>query len=190
VIGETRTTERLRLEPIGPQHADVLLHMHQDIGVIEWFGVWSRGDVEQRIAVAVRGWRERGVEKWIAYERATDEPVGRGGGSFLTIEGREQFEIGWTLHDRHRGRGLATEIGRATLDMAFAELGLHRAIAFTEPENQRSRAVMERLGMHDPRLVTHDDTTFVLYSIRGDDHVGSSDPPTSESATGRLTSGP
>jgi ribosomal-protein-alanine N-acetyltransferase len=175
VTRETRTTERLRLEPIGPQHVDVLLQMHQEPGVIETFGVWSRDDVEQRIDAAVRGWSERGAEKWIAYERSTDQPVGRGGGSFVTIEGHEQFEIGWMLHDRHRGRGLATEIGRAALDMAFTEFQLDHAVAFTEPENARSRAVMERLGMHDPHIVTHDDTTFVLYSIRGDEHVGSSD---------------
>jgi RimJ/RimL family protein N-acetyltransferase len=174
VIGEPRTTERLRLEPIGPQHVDVLLQMHQDVGVIEWWGVWSRDDVERRIEAAVRGWSERGVEKWIAYERATGEPVGRGGGSFVTIEGHEQFEIGWMLHDRHRGRGLATEIGRAALDMGFDEFGLDHVIAFTEPHNSRSRAVMERLGMRDPRVVIHDDTTFVLYSIGRGERVGSS----------------
>lgn len=190
MAGETRTTERLRLEPIGPQHADVLWQLHQDPGVIAWWGVWSREDVARRIEVAVRGWSERGVEKWIAYERATGAPVGRGGGSFVTIEGREQFEIGWMLHERHRGRGLATEIGRTTLDMAFAELGLDQAIAFTEPENERSRAVMERLGMHDPRVVIHENTTFVLYSLRGDEHVGSSDTRSSESGNGKPAGAP
>lgn len=31
--------------------------------------------------------------------------------------------------------------------MAFEELGLDALVAFTVPQNQRSRAVMERIGM-------------------------------------------
>lgn len=181
-MGDERITERLRLVPIGPEHADVLLALHQDPGVIEWFGPWGTAEVERRIDAAVRGWRVRGVEKWIAFDLVTGEPVGRGGGSFVEIEGGEHFEIGWTLHDRHRGRGYATEIGRATLQMAFDELGLDHAIAYTEPANQRSRAVMERLGMQDPHEVVHEGSTFVLYTIRSDE-LGRSD-------RGRLTSEP
>jgi RimJ/RimL family protein N-acetyltransferase len=61
-------------------------------------------------------------------------------------------EIAWRLNADYWGRGLATEGARAVARHAFAELGLASLVSFTIPENQRSRRVMEKLGMvHDPR---------------------------------------
>jgi RimJ/RimL family protein N-acetyltransferase len=169
VVERIRCTERLRLEPIGPQHVDVLWLMHQDPSVVATFGPWSRDDAADRCAVAAAGWQDRGAEKWIAFDRATDEVVGRGGGSFVVIGGRDRFEIGWTLHDRHRGRGYATEIGREAMRFGTTELAVDEVVAFTEPSNRASRAVMERLGMTYEREFDLDDTTMVLYVRSGGD---------------------
>jgi RimJ/RimL family protein N-acetyltransferase len=59
----------------------------------------------------------------------------------------DRLELGWALTESARGRGLATEIGRAGLDFAFNTLAAKAVIAFTERHNTASRAVMERLGM-------------------------------------------
>lgn len=60
-------------------------------------------------------------------------------------------EVGWRLARRAWGNGYATEGARAALDLAFTELGLPEVVSFTSTGNRRSRAVMERLGMHrDP----------------------------------------
>jgi RimJ/RimL family protein N-acetyltransferase len=61
-------------------------------------------------------------------------------------------EIGWRLAFDCWGKGLATEGARAALDYGFNKLGLEQIVSFTVPANQRSRRVMEKLGMtHDPR---------------------------------------
>jgi RimJ/RimL family protein N-acetyltransferase len=44
------------------------------------------------------------------------------------------------------GPRVCHEIGRAALAFAVNELGATEVVAFTEPHNRRSRAVMERLG--------------------------------------------
>jgi RimJ/RimL family protein N-acetyltransferase len=60
-------------------------------------------------------------------------------------------EIGWRLGAEHWGRGFATEAARAALSFGFERLELSEIVAFTVPDNQRSRRVMERIGMvHDP----------------------------------------
>jgi ribosomal-protein-alanine N-acetyltransferase len=60
-------------------------------------------------------------------------------------------ETGWRLAQEYWGHGYATEGARACLAHAFGPLGLDEVVAFTAVGNQRSRAVMERLGMtHDP----------------------------------------
>lgn len=47
--------------------------------------------------------------------------------------------------------GYATEAAREALRVGFDELGLPEITSFTVPQNVRSRAVMERIGLiHDP----------------------------------------
>lgn len=45
------------------------------------------------------------------------------------------------------GQGCATEAARAALDFGFVALGLPELVSFTSPGNERSIAVMRRLGM-------------------------------------------
>jgi RimJ/RimL family protein N-acetyltransferase len=62
------------------------------------------------------------------------------------------IEIGWRLAFDHWGKGYATEGARAALDFGFTKAGLAEIVSFTAKSNTRSRAVMERLGMHsDPK---------------------------------------
>lgn len=56
-------------------------------------------------------------------------------------------EIAWRLAAEHWGKGYATEAARAALRIGFEVLHLPEIVAFTAMINQRSQAVMERLGM-------------------------------------------
>jgi RimJ/RimL family protein N-acetyltransferase len=56
-------------------------------------------------------------------------------------------EVGWRLHHRIWGRGLATEGGRASLGHGFDQLGLERIIAIVMPDNAASLRVAAKLGM-------------------------------------------
>jgi RimJ/RimL family protein N-acetyltransferase len=72
------------------------------------------------------------------------------------------------------GRGYATEAARAALDYGFGKLGLSEIGALTVPANQRSRRVMERLGMtrapeddfDHPRVPEGPLKRHVLYRLR------------------------
>jgi RimJ/RimL family protein N-acetyltransferase len=56
-------------------------------------------------------------------------------------------EIAWRFAYEHWGKGYATEAARAVLDDAFGRVGLAEVVAITTPHNERSRRVMDRLGM-------------------------------------------
>ncbi|MCM4082185.1 GNAT family N-acetyltransferase [Paractinoplanes hotanensis] len=166
----TRLTDRLRLEPIGARLAGDLFALYQDADVARWYGRWTREQVEQEVARIAQSWLVDGVHKWMAYERVTGECVGRGGLSRTRVEGRERLELGWALHRQFWGRGYATEIGRAGLELAFGELGAQEVASFTEVHNHRSRAVMERLGFEYSKDITVSDEPFALYLLaRGAD---------------------
>jgi ribosomal-protein-alanine N-acetyltransferase len=165
-----RYTERLRLEEIGPRHVDDLLRVHTDPDVALWYGgAWTREIAEERAKAWGEAWERDGAHKWIAYEKESGDLVGRGGVSRVEVERRPCIELGWALLSSHRGRGYATEIGRAGLDFAFDDLDASEVVAYTEPHNTRSRAVMERLGMTYVKEFTQNGERFVLYVCRRDE---------------------
>jgi RimJ/RimL family protein N-acetyltransferase len=65
----------------------------------------------------------------------------------LSLEGPGLAEIGWRLHRRAWGRGLASEGGLALVEHGFDTVGLDRIIAETMAVNLGSRGVMRKLGM-------------------------------------------
>ncbi|MEL6064519.1 MULTISPECIES: GNAT family N-acetyltransferase [unclassified Methylobacterium] len=56
-------------------------------------------------------------------------------------------ELGWRLARDAWGRGIATRAARLTLADLAGRCGLRAVVAYTAAGNDRSRAVMERLGM-------------------------------------------
>ena len=167
-------TKRLVLTPIAAADATVLLALHRDPGIARWYG-WTPEDAEAFARDQERGWREDGIGKWLAHDRGTGELIGRGGCSIADVDGERCVEVGWAVREALWGRGYATEIGRAGVDFARAELGAAEVVAFTEVHNVASRAVMEKLGMtylrelRRPGLVAgsdvvQEDAPFALYS--------------------------
>ena len=69
-------------------------------------------------------------------------------------------EIGWRLSRAAWGTGYATEAARASLRFGFGQAGLDEVLSWTTPDNVRSTAVMQRIGMvrapeldfHHPKL--------------------------------------
>ncbi len=57
------------------------------------------------------------------------------------------IEIAWRLAKPAWGKGYASEAAKACLDHGFNVQGFTEIVSFTTPANQRSIAVMERIGM-------------------------------------------
>jgi RimJ/RimL family protein N-acetyltransferase len=58
-----------------------------------------------------------------------------------------QVELGFTLSAEHQGQGYATEAVMRWLEYVFESLNKHRLIAITDCLNDRSIALLERVGM-------------------------------------------
>jgi RimJ/RimL family protein N-acetyltransferase len=88
------------------------------------------------------------------------------------------IEVGWRLDPAYWGHGYATEAARLALNDGFEQLELQEVVALTVPANGRSRAVMQRLGMHrvasddfdHPRVPDgHDLKRHLLYRLSRQD---------------------
>jgi ribosomal-protein-alanine N-acetyltransferase len=71
----------------------------------------------------------------------------------LHLRGSGQGEIGYGIHPRAWGRGLATAVGQELLRIAFEQHGLHRVYATCDPRNVASARVLAKIGMtHEGRM--------------------------------------
>jgi RimJ/RimL family protein N-acetyltransferase len=165
-----RATLRLTLRRFKASDLPGYADLNADPEVMKYLGgnPMSRSDSDAMAAGAQRSFSAAGIGK-IAVERTAD-------GAFLGMCGlsREHWypddlEIGWRFDRRYWGQGYATEAALVWLDYAFTVLGADRVISISDVPNQRSIAVMARIGLtldHEAELHEGDDTfAAVIYSI-------------------------
>jgi RimJ/RimL family protein N-acetyltransferase len=144
-------TERLILRDWRDDDVDPFTAMSRDPEVMEFFPKLLERD---EVAVITRRVRAAialdGFGFW-AVERA-GELIGYCGISRVTFAAHftPAVEIGWRFARHAWGHGYATEAARASLEHGWA-IGLQSIVAFLVPDNRRSAAVAERIGMRrDP----------------------------------------
>jgi len=95
---------------------------------------------------------ETGLGFYCLELRETTEPIGFCGLSHPDLPevfAEDTVEIGWRLAARFWGKGYATEAAVALLDFAFTERQLDEIVSFAVAGNDRSTAVMRRIGMRE-----------------------------------------
>jgi RimJ/RimL family protein N-acetyltransferase len=147
----TLDTPRLILRQWQPTDLDRYVKLFADREVARYI---FRGQPAQREQVSkmsgnyLRQWHDLGLGPFAAMDKATGAWIGQIGLNHLAYwPGPAKVEVGWELHQRWWGRGLATEGGRAALRFGFEERGLQRIISTAAPDNHASRHVMEKLGL-------------------------------------------
>jgi len=146
--------DRVCLRRWRDEDREAFASMNADPRVMEFFrSPLSRVESNAMVAHIEKHFSERGFGLW-----AIEVP---GVASFIGFAGLEVpglsahftpcVEVGWRLSFEHWGHGYATEAARLALRYGFRTLALSEIVSFTSATNHRSRAVMERLGMHrDP----------------------------------------
>jgi RimJ/RimL family protein N-acetyltransferase len=93
---------------------------------------------------------------------------------------KAEGELGYLIDPAHAGKGYATHIARALLDLAFTELGLHRVTAGCFADNIASWRVMEKLGMrreqHGVQASWHEELGWIdgyTYGILAEEWIAS-----------------
>ena len=110
--------------------------------------------------------RETGFCLWWWRERETGELVGYAGLNRDEVEGDPVVEIGWSFAPERWGEGLAPEAARAAIDWGFERAGLDEIVAFALLDNERSRRVMDKLGMEYVRDFERAGLPHALYRLR------------------------
>jgi len=145
----TLRTERLLLRPWRDSDRAPFAAMNADPKVMEHFpAVSTRAESDATVERIVARMEQQGFGLWAVEVPGVAEFIGFIGlGPANAVLGRPAVEIGWRLAAEHWGRGYATEGARASLAQAFDGLDLDEVVSFTTTANERSRHVMEKIGM-------------------------------------------
>jgi RimJ/RimL family protein N-acetyltransferase len=168
---------RLKLRGWRDDDREPFAAMNADPVVMEHFpAVLTRRQSDELVEKIEAGFEANGFGLWALEVRESGEFIGFAG---LSVPGFEAHftpavEVGWRLARSAWGSGYATEAARAALRFGFEEAGLEEVVSFTTVDNDRSRAVMERLGMsrdpgddfdHPGLPVGHPQRPHVLYRL-------------------------
>ena len=144
------TTSRLLLRPWRDADREPFAQLNADPLVMEHYPTTlSRSESDARVDEIVEHFAQHGWGLWAVELRATRQFMGFVGlWPRPYVTGDPMVEIGWRLARAHWGRGYATEAARAVLRFGFERLALDEIVSFTVPQNERSRRVMERIGLY------------------------------------------
>ena len=82
-------------------------------------------------------------------------------------DGLDDIDIGYAFSPRHQSKGYATEAALAVKEYAKNTIGLKRLVAITDPANQGSIHVLEKIGLKFEKMtrLSEDDIELKLYGI-------------------------
>ena len=151
-------TSRLRLRQWREEDREPFAALNGDPLAMEHFpNTLTREESDAMIDRARAAIALRGYGNW-AVERKSD-------GAFLGFVGlwpvRDEMpfapavEIGWRLLPHAWGQGYASEAARQAVRVAFEVLRLREVVAYTAMDNERSVAVMRRLGLREDAPFEH-----------------------------------
>jgi ribosomal-protein-alanine N-acetyltransferase len=153
-------SERLRLDPVTPENAEVLWDVLQEPDLRDYQDLPDIDAAQFRRTVAAR---PRSLEpgasgrfEWLVYFDDTTAGAPLGWVSLrISDRTRSTAEIGYSVVSAYRGRGIATEAVETLLREGFEAALLQRVRAYCVPENASSRAVLRRTGFEDDGVLPH-----------------------------------
>ncbi|WP_019215224.1 bifunctional GrpB family protein/GNAT family N-acetyltransferase [Legionella tunisiensis] len=114
---------------------------------IQCYGVsYNENQALNRLESDMTHYNQYGFAPWMWYDKETHNFVGRGGLKTVVLNEKEDVELTYQIAQVYWGKGLAFEMGQASLDYAEKHLNLASIICFTAHTNYPSLRVMEKIG--------------------------------------------
>lgn len=149
-LAPTIETDRLLLRRWLDSDLKPFAAMNADVRVMEYFpNPLTSVESDALANKIIQHFDERDFGLWAVAIKDVDDFAGFIGLSTPQFEAHFTpcVEIGWRLAANHWKCGYATEGALAVLEFAFQVTKLDEVVSMTSVKNQRSRRVMERIGM-------------------------------------------
>jgi RimJ/RimL family protein N-acetyltransferase len=159
-------TERLQLRKMKETDVDLLLKIFADPLAMKYYpSTKNRAETLEWIQWTLDNYKQHGVGLWIVESKANGQFLGQCGIVPQEVDGEVEWEIGYLFVREQWGNGYATEAARACLDYGFQELQFERMISLPAANNEPSKKVARRIGMHREREIIKWGKAVDLFAI-------------------------
>lgn len=122
-----------------------------------WEPTWApdeltRNAFRRRLRRYSRDAREGFGHAFFVFRRSDDQLMGGATLSNVRRGVTQSCSLGYWMGQHYAGQGYMSDAVRALLGFVFGELGLHRLEAACLPSNERSKAVLRRVGFTEEGL--------------------------------------
>ena len=161
-------TERLRLRQFEPLDAAFILAILNEPSFIQNIGDRGVRTGDEARAYLLNGpiasYEKNGFGLYLVELKATGEAIGMCG--LVRREGLEDVDIGYALLPQFWSRGYAVEAARAVKEYARDVIGLKRLVAISDPANENSIRILEKIGLKFEKIVrlSADDIELKLFA--------------------------
>jgi RimJ/RimL family protein N-acetyltransferase len=156
-----------RLEVRLPTEADRLRFVElfcDDAFMVFSGGALGAAEAHARFDRMLANAAELGFAKQPVIERSSGRIVGYAGVDWFTLDHRQCLEFGYRLVPEARGKGYATEAGRAVL-AKVPPSRRSEILAIIDPSNTASQSVARKLGFRFWKQARVDDGVANLYTL-------------------------
>jgi len=159
----TFSTARLRAERLRPEHFDAIRAMESDAQYMALLGgIRTESQTREYLTRNLKHWDQYNHGLWMLRD-LEGEIAGRCVLRHLDVEGTDEVELGYGLHTRYWGRGLATEVAKELLRLGRTKLARQTLVAVTRPENLGSQRVLVKTGLAVEREIKYDGVPHLLF---------------------------
>lgn len=161
-------TDRLILRQLSTADAAFILELVNEPSFIQNIGDRGVRTLEEARAyilrVAISSYEKNGFGLYLVELKDSGQAIGMCG--LIKRDGLEDVDIGYAFLPRFWLKGYAVEAALAVKDYARDALGLKRLVAITDPANQGSIRVLEKIGLKYEKMIrlSDDDIELKLFA--------------------------
>ena len=161
-------TDRLILRQLSTEDAAFILELVNEPSFIQNIGDRGVRTLEDARAyilrIAISSYEKNGFGLYLVELKDSAQSIGMCG--LIKRDGLEDVDIGYAFLPRFWLNGYAVEAATAVKDYARDMLGLKRLVAITDPANQGSIRVLEKIGLKYEKMVrlSADDIELKLFT--------------------------
>lgn len=162
-------TGRLFLREFKEEDSGRMSELYSDEEVMKYIGrggVISAEQTRNNLDYFRKFRSDNGFGIWAVINKENNLVCGHCGFNRITDDNKTSYiEIAYLLARDQWGKGLATEIAKATLAYGFEKLNLNKISALAYPENTPSINVIKKLGMKSEGEKNFFGKKFLFFSI-------------------------
>ena len=160
-------THRLRGERIRESHWQLWFNMGSNPRVMATLGgIWSQEKAREKMQWNCEQWKNYGHGQWMFFDKSIGAFVGRGGIRKVIVNDNEEVELGYALMSEFWGQGLAVEVEKKALSIAFDKFCYPSVVGYTLVKNKRSARVLQKLGFLFEGNIIYANQPHALYRYR------------------------